>query len=111
MLEWMVKYWLEVLFGGITAGLLWSYRRVAKKMRERTAEEVAIKEGLVAILHDRIYAECRRCIAEGEVAVEELRNIEYLYRAYHTLGGNGTGTELYHRACGLQIKTEGREWE
>ena len=109
MLEWIVKYWLEVLFGGIAATLLWSYRRVAKKMRERAAEDVAIKEGLLAILHDRIYDACRRCIAEGEVSVEELRNIESLYNAYHALGGNGTGTELYNRACGLRIKTEGRD--
>ena len=104
MLDWIVKYWLEVLFGGIAAGLLWSYRRVAKKMRDRAAEDAAIKTGLIAILHDRIYAECRRCIAEDEVTVEEMRNIEYLYNAYHDLGGNGTGTELYHRACGLKIK-------
>lgn len=106
MLEWIVKYWLEVLFGGIAAGLLWSYRRVAKKMRDRQVEDKAIKDGLVAILHDRIYAECKRCIAEDAVTIEEMRNIEYLYNAYHALGGNGTGTELYNRAKALNIKED-----
>lgn len=106
MLEWIVKYWLEVLFGGIAAALLWSYRRIVGKMKERSVEDAAMKTGLIAILHDRIYAECKRCIAEGEVTVEELRNIEYLYRAYHALGGNGTGTELYKRACALKIKED-----
>lgn len=32
-----------------------------------------------------------------------LKNLEYLYRSYHTLGGNGTGTELYNRAKALPI--------
>ena len=106
MLEWIVKYWMEVLFGAITTGLLWLYRRMAKKMRERQAEDKAIKEGLVAILHDRIYDKCKRCIAEDVVTIEEMRNIEYLYNAYHALGGNGTGTELYNRAKALDIKED-----
>lgn len=106
MVTWILRYWLEVLFGGLATGLLWSYRRVIKRIKARAAEDMAIKAGLLAILHDRIYDACRRCIAEGAVTVEELRNIEYLYKAYHTLGGNGTGTELYNRACGLRIKTE-----
>ena len=35
-----------------------------------------------------------------------MRNLEYLYRSYHALGGNGTGTELYNRAKGLPIKND-----
>ena len=33
-------------------------------------------------------------------------NLEYLYRSYHALGGNGTGTELYNRAKALPIKND-----
>ncbi len=33
-------------------------------------------------------------------------NIEYLYRGYHALGGNGTGTELYERVKELKLKEE-----
>lgn len=106
MLEWIVKYWVEVLFGLVTAVLCGLYRRIAKKQHDRQAEDKAIKDGLVAILHDRIYAECRRCIADDAVSVEEMRNIEYLYNAYHALGGNGTGTELYNRAKALDIKED-----
>ena len=32
-----------------------------------------------------------------------LKNLEYLYRSYHALGGNGTGTELFNRAKALPI--------
>ena len=35
-----------------------------------------------------------------------MRNLEYLYRSYHALGGNGTGTELYNRAKALPIRND-----
>lgn len=106
MTEWLAKYWLQVLFGALLTALGALYKRIGGKVKRQTAEYTAIKEGLVAILHDRLYAECRRCIAGGSVTVEELKNIEYLYNAYHALGGNGTGTELYTRAKALKIKEE-----
>lgn len=30
----------------------------------------------------------------------------YLYKSYHALGGNGTGTELYTRAKALPIRED-----
>ena len=33
-------------------------------------------------------------------------NIEYLYKSYHALGGNGTGTELYTRAKSLPLHAD-----
>lgn len=103
MYEWILKYWLEVLFGAICAVLAWAYNRLAKKFRQSNEERLAVREGLVAILHDRIYAECTRCLLENGVSVEDMRNIEYLYNAYHALGGNGTGTELFRRVRALPI--------
>ena len=38
--------------------------------------------------------------------MEALKNIEYLYNAYHALGGNGTGTELYQRVQKLPLEEE-----
>lgn len=86
-----------------TAG---GYRRLAKRVKEQEEERKAIKAGLLAILHDRLYAECSRYIAQGSIDTDGLRNLEYLYRSYHALGGNGTGTELYNRAKALQIKND-----
>ena len=86
--------------------LLAGYRRLAKRVKEQEEERKAIKAGLLAILHDRLYAECSRYIAQGSIDTDGLRNLEYLYRSYHALGGNGTGTELYNRAKALQIKND-----
>lgn len=106
MLDWIIRYWVQWLFGLICAALLAGYRRLAKRVKEQEEERKAIKAGLLAILHDRLYAECSHYIAQGSIDTDGLRNLEYLYRSYHALGGNGTGTELYNRAKALQIKND-----
>lgn len=106
MKEFILKYWLEVVFSVILAALSWAYRSLAKRFKRKMQEDAAIREGVTALLHDRLYQECPQHIHEGCVCVEDLKNIEYLYRAYHALGGNGTGTELYNRVKALKIKED-----
>ena len=65
-----------------------------------------MKEGILAILHDRLYQVCRFYIHQGWIDVESMKNVEYLYDSYHDLGGNGTGTELYNRVNSLPIKED-----
>ena len=42
----------------------------------------------------------------GHIDLPGLKNVEYLYKSYHALGGNGTGTELYTRAKALPIRED-----
>ena len=67
-------------------------------------ERKAVKDGLLAMLHDRLYQACLHYISQGWIDDDGLKNLEYLYRSYHALGGNGTGTELYNRAKALPIR-------
>lgn len=67
---------------------------------------VLIKDGLLAILHDRLYQACTHYIEIGHIDLPGLKNVEYLYKSYHALGGNGTGTELYTRAKALPIRED-----
>ena len=103
MPEWIIKYWVEWAFGVLAAGLLVAYRRLAKKIKDEAEERAAIKAGMLAILHDRLYQVCTFYIAPGWIETAGLKNLEYLYKSYHALGGNGTGTELYNRARVLPI--------
>jgi len=45
-------------------------------------------------------------IEKGYIDLPGLKNVEYLYKSYHALGGNGTGTELYTRAKALPIRDD-----
>lgn len=95
MLEFIVKYWAQWLFGIVAAGLTAAYRNLSKKIKAQKEENKAIKNGLLAILHDRLYQACTHYIEKG-----------YIYKSYHALGGNGTGTELYTRAKALPIRDD-----
>nr|DAU64453.1 MAG TPA: holin [Caudoviricetes sp.] len=92
MWQFILEYWAEWAFGLLGGAFI----AVVAKYK-------AMKEGLLAILHDRIYQACQHYLAQGNIDTPGLKNIEYLYRSYHTLGGNGTGTELYNRCKALPI--------
>lgn len=102
--DWIVKYWAEWLFGIISAGLIAGYKKLSKKIKCKTEEDKAIKDGLLAILHDHLYQACNCYLSKGCIDSDSLKNVEYLYNAYHALGGNGTGTVLYQKICNLPIK-------
>ena len=79
------------------------YRKLARKVEEHEQ----VKDGILAILHDRLYQLCQYYLGQGAITPNALKNVEYLYRSYHSLGGNGTGTELYTRVTKLPLDLEG----
>lgn len=102
MTEFILKYWLECIFGIVVTGLTFGY----KKLYKRIKEQESLKDGVLAILHDRIFQAARNYISRGHISIEEMRNVQYLYDSYHELGGNGTGTELYERIKHLEIEED-----
>jgi hypothetical protein len=95
--EWILKYWITALFGAVTASLSWMVKLLWQKQKCQTKEHEAIKEGMLALLHDRIYQSYTICENKGYASIHDLENLEFLYQPYHSLGGNGTGTELFER--------------
>ena len=65
------------------------------------SQQHSIRDGMLALMHDRIFTICTDCIDKKYATVEEMRNLTYLYEPYHALGGNGTGTEMYKRVMSL----------
>lgn len=89
----------ELIFAGISALLGVMFR----ELRQTVKEQKALRGGVIAMLHDRIYAECEKWLTRGGITTDALHNLEHLYKSYHELGGNGTGTNLYERAKALPI--------
>ena len=96
ILSYISAHWTEWSIGLL--GLGWGY------LVKKVTEYKTIKDGLLAIMHDRLYQSCTYYIKQGHIDMGGLKNLEYLYKSYHALGGNGTGTELYTRAKALPIR-------
>ena len=95
---------VSTLVAGLTAAVkhLWSKQKAQeaaqKAAKQARDEEVSnMREGMLALMHDRIYSAYAECKQKKYASVDDIKNLEYLYRPYYTLGGNGTGTELFER--------------
>ena len=108
MEDWIFKYWLEWLFAAVTTGLTYALKRIWSRQKEQTIRQLAMEDGLKALLHDRIYQGYIDCERKGYASVKDIENLGYLYPPYHALGGNGTGTELFERVKHMPAKPEER---
>lgn len=73
-------------------------------VKSKNSSNKLIRDGVIAILHNKIYTLGKQYIEREYVTIEDLKDFEYLYNAYHALGGNGTGTEIYERVKNLPIR-------
>jgi hypothetical protein len=97
--------WIKTLVSYIVAAVLTGLTASVKHL---WTKQKAQEEGLKALLHDRIYQGYADCLKKGYASVEDIENLEYLYSPYHTLGGNGTGTELFERVKKMPVEPEER---
>lgn len=106
-----IQYILPTLAGTAIGAGGWALRKIVKRQKEQEDEQKAIKDGMLALLHDRIFSIYASCHDRGCASIEEIRNVEYLYHPYHKLGGNGTGTELYERIKDMPCPSKAQEEE
>ena len=96
-----MRDWAEAIIKAaataIVAALAGAIKHLYSRQKAQAARQDAVEQGLQALLHDRIFAMYAECEAKKYASVEDIRNAEYLYKPYHNLGGNSTGTELYER--------------
>ena len=104
MWEFIVKYWLEVLFGLIVTGLTAAYGSLAKRVKATKTTDQAIADGMRCLLMYQLRAEGEKHINAGSCSVDDKREFERAYNAYHTLGGNGTITSLKDQVLALPLK-------
>lgn len=101
-MEFIVKYWLEVLFGLIMTGLTLAYRRLAEQVKRQKTVEM----GIQALLRDRIIQTYNEYEDKKYCPIYARENVEELYHRYHDLGGNGTITGLIDKLRELPTEKE-----
>ena len=67
--------------------------REAEERRKREAHDIAIR----SLLRTQIITIYHSAEKKGFLPIYNLENIDDMYRAYKTLGGNGAITELYNQ--------------
>lgn len=76
-----------------------------KLQRQKTEERFKkIESANLALLHDMIYQQCSFFLEQGWISVDDLENLEYIWKGYKGLGGNGTGEALYNKVVALPHK-------
>ena len=106
-MDFVLKYWLECLFSAALALIGTGLRYVVKKIKQEHDEQQKLKEGVLALLHDRLYQYAEHLLDKEQLSTEDIENLEYLYKSYASLGGNGTGEMLYN-ACKKKFENQER---
>ena len=113
MTDFIIKYWLEAAFAGITAlaGLGFGYIRKrmkaeSEKQKKQTDELVIIKLGLQALLRSALMDSYSKYTELEYIPVYAMENVRELYEQYHALGGNGTVTTLLDKLDALPQKKD-----
>lgn len=103
--DFIVKYWIQELLAAIVAAMGF----LANKVRVWKQKQDLVTAGVLALLHDRLYQACQFYLKRGYCTLEDRDNLEYMFRPYKALGGNGTGEELYNRCMALPYEPESEE--
>lgn len=104
MLEWLARYWLEVLFSGVLAGGGYLIRRLWKKQQEEEARQTAVKEAIIALLRAELVHAYYHYYERGWISLHGLEAAQKMYDEYHRLGGNGTVTKLMEDLKELPVR-------
>lgn len=79
---------------------------VKEAERNRREEYDALKDGIIAILRDRIIQADVHFSERGCATISQKDNIQMMYDAYHRLGGNGIVTKSYRHIMEMPMSSE-----
>lgn len=101
---------LTVIVTGAVTWCVSTVRGIAKRSAEDRARDEARQEardaGTLALLHIKLMDAYEAYVLDGRpLSYDRRQDIDRLYGAYHALGGNGTGTDIYRRICDVPITT------
>ncbi|MCH5271882.1 MAG: hypothetical protein J1E83_14265 [Lachnospiraceae bacterium] len=90
MVEFIIKYWIEALFGLIIA----SMGVFAKILYAQYLKNRAIGKGVEALLRNEIVETYNKWSERGYCPIYARENAQRMYIPYHALGGNDVATDL-----------------
>lgn len=78
--------------------------RKEKEKEENKEEIIAIKDGIISLLRDRITQSCRYIENNGFITQQQITSITDMYDSYKNLGGNHGLNIIVEKTIKLPIK-------
>lgn len=94
MPEWIVKYWVEWIFGIVAAALALAYRSITRRVKKDREEQDAIKAGLQALLRAQMINDYNKWSEKGWAPIYARENFENCWTQYENLGTNGVMQDI-----------------
>lgn len=93
LLGWLVSTVLTAIAGYMVG-----------KVKHLSSRDKAMERGICVLLRGEITRAYQRHVIDGRpMTLECRRQLDEIWRAYHDLGGNGTGKSMYDELCEMQI--------
>lgn len=97
MLESIIIYIATTIIGAILGF-------VAAKFRKNKKKDLAIEQGVQALLRNEIIRRYREFESKGEISILDKENLEEMFVQYKNLGGNGTVKKMMDELINLKTK-------
>lgn len=80
---------------------------VTKKEHQELIDQIEkVEDASLSTLHTNLYSLTYKLFERGSITPEEIDELENIFKPYHALGGNSTGSDYYQRAKSLPLKKE-----
>lgn len=98
MVDFIIKYWIEVLLSSLITGIIYVFKQY-----------IGLKNGMIALLKSEIIRIYENYIMLGYCPSYMKENLNDMYISYHKLGGNGMITSIVNEIFKLpnELKIEG----
>ena len=104
MPDWIVKYWIEWVFGVLIAALGVLWKHLANKVKREQSKNEAIEKGVQALLRAQMVNDYNHYSEKGFAPIYARENFENCWKQYHALGANGVMDDLHEKF--LDLPTE-----
>lgn len=97
MLETIITYIVTTILGAVIGF-------VATKFKKNKKKDLAIEQGVQALLRNEIIRRYREFESKGEISILDKENLEEMFEQYKNLGGNGTVKKMMDDLLDLRTK-------
>lgn len=104
MKEFIIRYWIQVLFSGVLTALGIGMKKITQEFKREMLDQKSIKLGVQAILRDRLIQSYNYHSSSGFCAIHDRDNIINMYNQYHALGANGVIDSLISELLELPMQ-------